>query len=128
MFAALRKMGFAGDEIGRWQAPLWPDDEKAEQSTAIWRAFDLSSDLSSRDVLVWCAISCEMAIEPKASVLPYLVDLENGLAAHVYDDRGMDVTAIERKMLVPLYRNRGDWLLHHDRQRIEEVFGRPTGR
>ena len=74
-------------------------------------------------MLIWCAISYEMAIAPKAPVLSFLADLERGILMHVYDDRGMDVTALDRQPLLPVYRDREEWLLAYDRSRMDEAFG-----
>lgn len=41
---------------------------------------------------------------------------------HMYDDRGVDIAAVERDTLAPLYRRYNEWLLDHDRRRIDAVF------
>jgi Domain of unknown function (DUF3885) len=87
------------------------------------KAYDLDGDAAGRDVLLWFSISCEMAITPKAPVLSYLADLDRNILLHVYDDRGMDVTALDREALLPLYRSRAEWLLDHDRRRMADAFG-----
>ena len=123
--AALRDAGFNGAVIAEWKAPFWPDREEEEeaQPPAIWRVFDVTDDPAGRDVLIWCSVSYESAITPKAPALSYLADLDRGVLAYVYDDRGMDLTALERDTLLTLYRERKDWLLDYDRARIDEAFG-----
>jgi len=64
-----------------------------------------------------------MSIHPKAPVTSFLVDFERGILAYVYDDRGMDVTALERDTLLEIYQTRNDWLLRYDKDRIVEAFG-----
>ena len=123
-FEAVAAAGFTQQPLNEWKAPIWPDQpEEEDQVPAHWRAYDLTGDAVQRDVLLWCAVSYEMAIAPKAPVLSFLADLDRNIVLHVYDDRGMDVTALDRETLLPLYRDRGEWLLDHDRKRMREAFG-----
>lgn len=41
---------------------------------------------------------------------------------HLYDDRGLDVLGGSRKLLLPLYHQFHDWILEHDRERIDHLF------
>jgi hypothetical protein len=126
-FANLAEAGLACQHFSEWTAPLWPDQEAEEdQVSSLWRAFDLSADRAAQDVLLWCAVSYEMAITPKAPVVSFLADLDRSILLHVYDDRGMDVTALERQRLLPTYQGRNEWLLDYDRPRMEQVFGTPS--
>ena len=123
-FVALREAGFTLEPLVEWQAPLWPDEPiEEDQITARWRAFDLSDDLASRDVLIWCQVAYEMRVTPKAPILSYLVDFDRGIILYVYDDRGMDLTAIQPDTLRELYTARTEWLLDYDRPRMKEAFG-----
>lgn len=126
-FEALAAAGFSREPISRWQAPMWPDQiEEEDRLQCRWRAYDLTGDAVQRDVLLWCAISYEMTITPKAPVSSFLVDFDRNIVLHVYDDRGMDVTALDREVLMPTYRSRQSWLLMYDRERISEAFGAPS--
>ena len=126
-FAALNAAGFEARAIGEWQAPLWPEQSADEDRVAChWRSYDLSDDPAGQDVLLWCAVAYEMLISPKAPVMPFLADFDRNIVLHVYDDRGMDVTALDREVLLPLYASRQDWLLNYDRRRIDETFGKPA--
>ena len=122
-FGTLCSAGFTCPSIAEWTSPLWPGEAEQDQLPFVWRAFDLSQDAASLDVLLWCAISLEMAVTPKAAIVPYLVDFERNILLHVYDDRGMDVTALDREQLLGVYRARREWLLDYDRKRMAEAFG-----
>ncbi|HEX6376889.1 MAG TPA: DUF3885 domain-containing protein [Allosphingosinicella sp.] len=121
-FQALAAAGFAAPLLREWAAPLGIDPDDDERVPARWRAFDLTGDLAGRDVLLWCSVAYEMAVSPKAPVMPFLADFERGLLLHVYDDRGMDLTALGPDPLLDLYRSRSDWLLDHDRERMRLAF------
>lgn len=122
-FEALGAAGFTLEPMSEWQAPLWPDQaEDEDRMPHRWRAFDVTDDEAQRDVLLWCAVSMEMAVRPKAPVLSFLADFDRNILLHVYDDRGMDVTALDPETLLPVYRRRRDWLLDHDRLRMSDAF------
>jgi hypothetical protein len=120
-FEALNEAGFQSPCVSEWNASPFPGDQE-DVPLGLWRAFDLSENMPSRDVLLWCAVSYEMAITPKAPVLSYLIDRDRGILLHVYDDRGMDVTGLTRESLHTTYRDRTDWLLDFDRARMSAAF------
>lgn len=123
-FAALAAAGFRCRPMREWRSPMWPDQaDEEDREPCQWRAYDLTADAVQRDVLLWCAVSCEMAIAPKAPVQSFLADFDRNIVLEVYDDRGMDVTALERATLLPAYRQWGEWLLDHDRRRMSDAFG-----
>ena len=39
----------------------------------------------------------------------YIVDVENHVILHLYDDRGLDIVAYEKNTLSPLYKNLNEW-------------------
>lgn len=41
---------------------------------------------------------------------------------HLYDDRGLDVVAIDKMTLQPIYQNYHTWLLDYDREAMKKVF------
>ncbi|MGN6374879.1 MAG: DUF3885 domain-containing protein [Sphingomonas sp.] len=125
-FAALEQAGFRSQPIGEWKGghPRYslPDDEDGQRD-ATGKIFDLRDAPEDRDVIIWCAISCEMVVAPKAPVTSFLIDPARQILVHVYDDRGMDVISLKRDTLVELYRQHNSWLLDYDRERIIEAFG-----
>src|ERR1043165_297884 len=83
-FAALAAAGFTRPPMSEWQAPLWPDQaEEEDRVPCHWRAYDLTGDAVQRDVLLWCAVSCEIAVRPKAPVTSFLADFDRNILLHV---------------------------------------------
>ena len=122
--AALTSAGFDLPSFREWETELYPEEEiEEERGRSRCRAYDLTQSAYGQDVLLWCAIACEMPIQPAVPARSYLADLNRGIILHVYDDRGMDVTALEAEALLALYRERNDWLLDYDRDRMSAAFG-----
>lgn len=44
------------------------------------------------------------------------------IVLNLYDDRGMDVVALEKRALEQLYKSHSDFILEYDRERIDEMF------
>ena len=59
---------------------------------------------------------------PSVSGECYFINRTKGLVLNLYDDRGMDVVALKRETLLPLYNTHKEWLLNHDREHMDEVF------
>ncbi len=73
--------------------------------------------------IMWLALAREMPISPKMRWLSvYLIDFDRGICLHPYDDRGMDLVAMDMGLLAPIYGAFGDWLLPHDRARMDATF------
>lgn len=89
-----------------------------------WYSADFGNDLVLIDALLWANIARELGVTPKARWLPrvFIVDFERRLILFAYDDRGMDVIAMAREPLQPIYDQFGDWLLDYDRARMDERF------
>jgi hypothetical protein len=120
-FGALEALGFrAPAPWCRWSASYPPGEEDAPRFE--WRAIELAEP-AMRDTLLWVSIVYEMGISPKAPVVSYLTDFDAAVVLHVYDDRGMDVRALDRASIEPLYRQFDSWLLDYDRPRMAAAFG-----
>lgn len=125
-FEVLKQAGFRSTQVAEWKGGhprhSQPDDEEWQRN-ATWRAFDVKDAPDDRDVIIWCAISYEMAVTPSAPIMSFLVDPVRQVLVHIYDDRGMDVISLQRDTLLALYKKHSDWLLDYDRERIIEAFG-----
>ena len=98
---------------------------QADHNDGTYRRWYLTPPIPAHEVdkLTWCAVTREMDIKPQARAFSiYLVDLDRQIIAHVYDDRGMDVVALQSDALRPLYHQFQDWLLDYDRGRMDAVF------
>ena len=121
-FEALSNLGFSSVPVMEWRAPRYPYESGEQAEDCIWRAFDVTSDIASQDALLWCSLAYEMPVKPKAPVVSYLADFERGVLLHIYDDRGMDVSALTASALMPVYRAFDPWLLDYDRDRMKTAF------
>ena len=74
------------------------------------------------DRVTWAAVASDVGYLPTTPGWVFVVSLSNALIIHPYDDRGMDVVAASPKTLRPLYDGFGDWLLDHDRPRMDDAF------
>ncbi len=90
---------------------------------------DFENDPALVDALLWGSITREMGVTPEARWLGpiFIVDFELRLVLFAYDDRGMDVVAMDREPLLPIYRQFGDWLLDYDRDRMDARFADTSG-
>lgn len=52
----------------------------------------------------------------------FLFSTSKNLMFHLYDDRGLDLVAQDIGALYPFYQKYNEWILHHDRKRIERIF------
>lgn len=52
----------------------------------------------------------------------YLLHPNESILYHLYDDRGLDVVAKDKRMLYPLYETFNDWILDYDRETIDHIF------
>lgn len=53
----------------------------------------------------------------------YLLNPRRTLAFHLYDDRGLDVVAVGKDELEPVYRQHRDWILGYDEPVLSRMFG-----
>lgn len=116
-FRTLRDLGFAAPMIGEWAAPRYRGD-----GSCLWKCFDIGADRPARDTLLWCSVSAEMSVGPKASITTYLLEPTRRIVLHVYDDRGMDVSANRADALTATFVACDRWLLDYDRPRMAEAF------
>lgn len=98
-----------------------PDDPLDEDLYRHWIATPLTNPELIKEVL-WLALGTELGVRPTIAARVYLVDFDNQIVLHPYDDRGMDVIATRKDALSGLYRKRYAWLLRHDLARMEAVF------
>jgi len=87
-----------------------------------WHCMQVKDELTL-DELLWLDIASEMPIGPcSIDHQSYLVDLERAIIFHAYDDRGLDIVAMKRETLQPLYDQFSKWLLDYDIKRMKSIF------
>lgn len=126
--SALRDYGLDPNQIPLAYVTA-PDPADPEQPPRNWYAAPLA-DLDQAAELLWLDITAEMPIHlgtgeaqaPWQRPMIYFVDFARALVLHAYDDRGMDVIAMDPAMLKPCYAQFKDWLLVHDLARMTAAF------
>lgn len=58
----------------------------------------------------------------RAGIDVYFVNITKKIIFHFYDDRGCDVIASNKEALHDLYKERNDWILDYDRDKIDKLF------
>lgn len=103
------------------------DEHIAEFGSDVFRHWDIAKleDKQTISEILWLGIASEMGIKPTFydSTTAYIVDAENGLVLHLYDDRGMDVVALQKEPLSNLFVSFNEWLLDYDLTRMTDMFG-----
>ena len=106
---------------GQWLGYVW-DEQQRDPDAKPWlhRAVRLSWETA--DILIWNQVAQDMGVFPSAPVVSKLIDLDRAISVYVYDDRGMDVTALRPEPIARLHQEFDTWLLDYDRPRMSEVF------
>lgn len=126
-FKALAEIGFQG-EFSKPERVLLNDVEYiaefGEDLCTYWSSAEIGQSREQRDALLWACVTRELEISPKAKGLDriYIVDFQLGIVLNVYDDRGMDLAALDPDKLRPVYLTFNEWLLDHDHERMSETF------
>ncbi|MFT3690471.1 DUF3885 domain-containing protein [Paenirhodobacter sp.] len=126
-FKALAQIGFQAEFSKPERIPLNDRDyiaEFGEDLCAYWCSAEMKRSCEDRDALLWACTAREIGIFPKARWLSriYIVDFDRGVVLNVYDDRGMDLAALDPDKLRPAYHAFSEWLLDHDRERMIMTF------
>ena len=50
------------------------------------------------------------------------MDTKNQVLYHLYDDRGADIVAADKNLLLPIYKKYKDRILEYDKADIERIF------
>lgn len=95
------------------------NDEKVTHYELYWSLNDIkwSAETIIREIIfadiggLNCLASAVYLLHPNESIL-----------YHLYDDRGLDVVAKDKRMLYPLYETFNDWVLDYDRETIDHIF------
>jgi hypothetical protein len=90
-------------------------DHREAFGTPLWRwrwCLETTETERTLDTVLWLACSREMAVEPRLKWFTFLlIDFDHAVLANAYDDRGMDVAAMEPKEIANLCPHFKNWLL-----------------
>ena len=118
----LRRMGVPTEApIATWTGPWWPEGEAGEKAEP-WAQLALGLTWDQADILLWNQIAHDIGVSPQAPVMSKFVDLTRGVSVNAYDDRGMDITALDAHRISELYIRFDAWLLDFDRPRMSALF------
>ena len=121
-FDCLAQIGVATDSpLASFADCFWPSD-RGDPEHEPWDHRAISITSREADILLWVQIATDLGIGPIAPVQSKLVDPARGVLVHAYDDRGMDVTSLERGETQGLYEAYETWLLDYDRPRMASAF------
>lgn len=95
------------------------DGEKMTHCELYWSLNDIdwSPETIIREIILAdigglnCLVSAVYLLHPNENVL-----------YHLYDDRGLDLVAKDKRSLYPLYERFNDWILDYDRETIDHIF------
>jgi hypothetical protein len=107
--------------LSKWSGQLYPADEMGHDLPP-WKHRAINLTWDQADILLWSNIGQDIGIRPVAPVLAKLVDMERGVSVYAYDDRGMDITALEAQDIANLSTEFNSWLLDYDRPRMAHAF------
>ena len=91
-----------------------------------WRRVCISGiqtkDIDTRNLLE-AMINTDFSVRgPSLRGECFFINHDKDVVLNLYDDRGMDVVAAEKDVLIPLYEKCNDIILDHDREKIDSVF------
>ena len=67
-------------------------------------------------------LNADLQRTPRAKGECYFINTTKNLILNLYDDRGMDIIARRARTLRSLYDDYNDWLLDHDRDKMDLLF------
>lgn len=91
-----------------------------------WRRVTVSG-LKARDVeiknILLALINMDFGSrQPSVKGECYFINHTKGLVLNLYDDRGMDIVALNKETLRPLYETYNSWLLNYDIEQMNHAF------
>jgi len=121
----LKRCGFTLPGQYLLEKSSYLDDEGQEdQFTEYHHEYLFPVEINSGNYLaaLWAVCSSDLGIQPSAKIDCYFIDFDRQIIAHPYDDRGMDIVAMNKQTLSWLYRDYYHWLLEYDLKVMQEKF------
>jgi hypothetical protein len=126
----LRELALAGLSIPRcreiWVAQLPTEEQDEGDDEGAWINLAFEVPKAKLQNLLWCAFASDFeSLHPNPHCLVYLLNPEQGIIVHPYDDRGMDIIGGKRVPLQKLYDAHKAWLLDYDIDTMDRTFSNP---
>ena len=119
----LEDIGFDSSRLG-YLGAVEQDEDFEDLRYRHWYSCRLGNEPAELDKLIWNCAAQDMGVQPYAEWRDiYFVDLQKRMIVHVYDDRGMDVIAMDKEAIAPFYTKFNDLLLDYDREKMKQQFG-----
>ena len=119
------RLKFALPEVGRGDFAEFTQSDPDEDQREFWHVAPIYDALQISELL-WLDIAKDMPVEPASyGHNTWLVNFEQEIILHAYDDRGLNVISTKKETLQPLYEKFSDWLLDYDRHKMDAVFKTP---
>lgn len=111
--------GIFSSELDKGESvDVWPFDEAPYRLT--W--YRLSPLSVNAPQMIQAIANRELGGMPKVSSGVYLIDPHSKIIMHMYDDRGLDIIAVELKTLRPLFESFAHWILENQFDKIAFRF------
>lgn len=81
-----------------------------------------TDDVNVRNIFLGLIFSNFKIVQPSIKGNFLFINHTKGIVLNLYDDRGMDVVALERSALEALYESHSEFILDYDRESIDKVF------
>lgn len=121
----LRELKLAGVPIPEVRE-IWLEENQVDDGDDenwYWVNCAFEAPIAKLQNLLWCAINSDYgSLRPNPHCRIYLLNPENGIVAHVYGDRGMDVISRVKPALTGLYERYKDMLLDYDMDAMRQTF------
>ncbi|NGZ87220.1 DUF3885 domain-containing protein [Duganella aceris] len=124
----LRELRVAGIVIPNirdvWVEAQAQTDEDDDDESGYWVSCAFEVPTSKLQNLLWCAFTVDFgsSVGPNPRCRVYLLNMNDGIVVHPYDDRGMDVIGRNMPSLAGLYERHKDLLLAYDLEVMRRTF------
>ncbi len=110
------------DAIEYYEVALEPDDDR-DINCFLTVVPTLSKNINHRNLLEAISNLDFSDRKPEICCEVRFLNITKGICFYMYDDRGLDITAKERKSLYHLYTKFNHWILDWNRERINAELG-----
>lgn len=107
--------------IPKSECEIWQGIEPEEELLRTYIAFPVQKGDIPK--LLWSALAADLGVRPRANCDVYLFSIKQGILAHPYDDRGMDVIGPNKALLRGLFNKYRHYLLEYDMAEMERQYG-----
>lgn len=100
--------------------------EDLDHKCKCWRRVMISDikveDINTKNILLALINTDFGSKQPSIMGQCFFINHTRGIVLNLYDDRGMDVVALEKCALLDLYKSHNECILDYDREQIDHVF------